>query len=222
MGQRFGPNLPEIEGGDIRNFPGVVYYENPSTGNRYLTGAVAGVTTAGVLARPGGTLTMTADSAAGSSVDDFVVNTSTTRTSGNLFAIKNAGTKKFWVTSSGYIGATADLSMQTADRGISITGNLTGANASADVTLGSTATRTAGRLFRWVNAASILGGISYEGFPDFAGHRMEWAASAPAAGTWSQGDVVWNTGAAAGVAPGWVCTSAGTPGTWKAMANLAP
>jgi hypothetical protein len=47
-------------------------------------------------------------------------------------------------------------------------------------------------------------------------------AAAPTTGTWAQGDVVWNTGASAGGSPGWVCTTAGTPGTWKAMANLAP
>jgi hypothetical protein len=69
--------------------------------------------------------------------------------------------------------------------------------------------------------------INSAGFPAFGGdgttaQRMEWAAVAPTTGTWRQGDVVWNTGAAAGGAPGWVCTTAGTPGTWKAMANLAP
>jgi hypothetical protein len=53
-------------------------------------------------------------------------------------------------------------------------------------------------------------------------HRITWSAAAPVSGTWGQGDVAWNTGATAGGAPGWVCTAAGTPGTWKAMANLAP
>mgnify|MGYP001017801579 CR=1 FL=1 len=45
--------------------------------------------------------------------------------------------------------------------------------------------------------------------------------AAPTTGTWARGDVMWNTAPAAGGAPGWVCTAAGTPGTWKAMANLA-
>ena len=48
-----------------------------------------------------------------------------------------------------------------------------------------------------------------------------YAPTAPIAGTWARGDVVWNTAPAAGGTPGWVCTTAGTPGTWKAMANLA-
>lgn len=36
-----------------------------------------------------------------------------------------------------------------------------------------------------------------------------------------QGDVVWNNAATAGGNAGWMCITAGTPGTWKAMANLA-
>jgi hypothetical protein len=44
----------------------------------------------------------------------------------------------------------------------------------------------------------------------------------PSFAAWGDGDRVWNTAPAAGGAPGWVCTTAGTPGTWKAMANLAP
>jgi hypothetical protein len=43
----------------------------------------------------------------------------------------------------------------------------------------------------------------------------------PTTGAWSVGDVVYNSVPAAGQPQGWVCTVAGTPGTWKAMANLA-
>lgn len=43
----------------------------------------------------------------------------------------------------------------------------------------------------------------------------------PSAGTYTQGTVIWKTTAASGGTPGWVCTTAGTPGTWSAMANLA-
>lgn len=68
-----------------------------------------------------------------------------------------------------------------------------------------------------------------DGYPMFAGygpvagvalHVMQGTA-APTTGTWLRGDIVWNTAPAAGGTPGWVCTTAGTPGTWKAMANLA-
>ena len=40
-------------------------------------------------------------------------------------------------------------------------------------------------------------------------------AAAPTTGTWKQGSIVYDSGAAAEGTIGWVCTTAGTPGTWK-------
>lgn len=51
--------------------------------------------------------------------------------------------------------------------------------------------------------------------------RVTEGTTAPASGTWRRGDICWNTTPSAAGVPGWMCTSAGTPGTWKAMANLA-
>lgn len=45
--------------------------------------------------------------------------------------------------------------------------------------------------------------------------------AAPTAGTWGRGDAVQNSQPSAAGTPGWVCTAAGTPGTWKARANVA-
>lgn len=42
-----------------------------------------------------------------------------------------------------------------------------------------------------------------------------FAAAAPAAGTWERGDRVLTTDVAVGGYAGWVCTTAGTPGTWN-------
>jgi len=44
-----------------------------------------------------------------------------------------------------------------------------------------------------------------------------FGTAAPAVGTWKQGDKCWNTSPtnAAGQVAGWVCVSAGTPGTWR-------
>lgn len=53
------------------------------------------------------------------------------------------------------------------------------------------------------------------------GARQHYAAAAPVASTWIRGDIVWNTLPSAGGTPGWMCVTGGTPGTWKAMANLA-
>lgn len=38
---------------------------------------------------------------------------------------------------------------------------------------------------------------------------------------WSVGDTIYKSNPVSGGPPGFVCTTAGTPGTWKAMANLA-
>jgi hypothetical protein len=59
------------------------------------------------------------------------------------------------------------------------------------------------------------------GFGIQEGRAMFVASAEPVSGTWEQADVVKNRTPAAGGIPGWVCTTAGTPGTWKAMANLA-
>ena len=48
------------------------------------------------------------------------------------------------------------------------------------------------------------------------------ASAAPSDGTWEAGDISWRTAPVAGGAPGDVCTTGGAPGTWKAMANVAP
>ena len=51
--------------------------------------------------------------------------------------------------------------------------------------------------------------------------RQWYGTTAPTVGAWQRGDVVFNSTPSAGGTPGWVCVTAGTPGTWKAMANVA-
>lgn len=46
-------------------------------------------------------------------------------------------------------------------------------------------------------------------------------SAVPTTGDWLVGDVVWFTAPTAGNAPGAVCVTAGTPGTWKNMAALS-
>ena len=43
----------------------------------------------------------------------------------------------------------------------------------------------------------------------------------PTIGTWRRGQVVWYSDSSAGSPSGAVCVTAGTPGTWKAMAAVA-
>jgi len=47
-----------------------------------------------------------------------------------------------------------------------------------------------------------------------------WLTAAPTAGTWVKGDLVLNISATVGQPFGWVCTTAGTPGTWTALATV--
>ncbi|WP_204315580.1 hypothetical protein, partial [Stenotrophomonas maltophilia] len=46
-------------------------------------------------------------------------------------------------------------------------------------------------------------------------------SAAPTTGAWLQGDVIENSVPAAGGNAGWICTTAGSPGTWKAFGTIA-
>lgn len=58
-------------------------------------------------------------------------------------------------------------------------------------------------------------------FPNYPKNIITRASAAPTSGSWASGDVVWHTAPSAGGVPGWMCITSGSPGTWKAMANLA-
>ena len=82
--------------------------------------------------------------------------------------------------------------------------------------------------FRIMSPGTTTPLFGYDHFPAtevptnyLSGHKVVYNSVAPIAGTWARADICWNTTPAAGGTPGWVCTTAGTPGTWKAMANLA-
>lgn len=51
--------------------------------------------------------------------------------------------------------------------------------------------------------------------------RFSEGTAAPTTGTWALGDIVWSTAPAAGGYIGWVCTAAGTPGTWKTFGAIS-
>lgn len=51
--------------------------------------------------------------------------------------------------------------------------------------------------------------------------RMEYAAAIPSTGIWGIGDIVWHTSPTASGFIGWVCTTAGTPGTWKTFGAIS-
>lgn len=51
---------------------------------------------------------------------------------------------------------------------------------------------------------------------------MYHSSAPPTAGLYPQRSIVWNSAVTAGSTPGWMCVSSGSPGAWKAMANIAP
>jgi hypothetical protein len=55
------------------------------------------------------------------------------------------------------------------------------------------------------------------GDPRFVGN----ATAAPTTGTWAVGDRVWNVAPTAGGFEGWICVTAGTPGTWKTYGAIS-
>ena len=53
------------------------------------------------------------------------------------------------------------------------------------------------------------------------GVRMFFGSGAPGSGTWARGDVIYDTTPSASGFIGWVCVTAGTPGTWKTFGAIS-
>lgn len=66
-------------------------------------------------------------------------------------------------------------------------------------------------------------GITYAGVHNvLTGLKTVYGTAAPGAGSWVVGDRFINTAPAAGGYIGWVCTTAGSPGTWKTFGAVTP
>jgi len=50
---------------------------------------------------------------------------------------------------------------------------------------------------------------------------QDFGTVAPTTGTWALGFIRWNTSPVSGENIGWVCVSAGTPGTWMAFGQIS-
>jgi hypothetical protein len=52
--------------------------------------------------------------------------------------------------------------------------------------------------------------------------NIDYGSEAPTRGYHAAGELVYNIAPAAGGKVGWVCTAAGTPGTWKGFGEIDP
>jgi hypothetical protein len=62
--------------------------------------------------------------------------------------------------------------------------------------------------------------LDVAGYIRYQGQTQQYLDSSPTAGTWSQGDIVWNTRPERGTVLGWVCIKSGAPGTWKPFVSI--
>jgi hypothetical protein len=54
-----------------------------------------------------------------------------------------------------------------------------------------------------------------------SGNLIQYGSAAPTEGTWQPGDILYNTAPAPGGYVGWVCTAAGSPGTWNPFGAIS-
>lgn len=79
-----------------------------------------------------------------------------------------------------------------------------------------------GGAFALTGSADVDGTLACDDTLTIDSGKISFGAAAPAAGTWAQGDIRINTGAASGTTKvGWICITAGAPGTWKAFGDVA-
>jgi hypothetical protein len=62
--------------------------------------------------------------------------------------------------------------------------------------------------------------LDVAGYIRYQGQTQQYLDAIPTAGTWSQGDIVWNTRPERGTVLGWVCIKPGAPGTWRPFVSI--
>jgi len=83
---------------------------------------------------------------------------------------------------------------------------------------GSTSAR---RLTR-VHGNTVAGGATQTYSTGIKQRSEIYANAIPTTGTWEVGDIVWYSAVDWGLPIGWVCTAAGTPGTWRPISERVP
>lgn len=98
--------------------------------------------------------------------------------------------------------------------------------SNGDITLGNTTRSPAqvsvhGKLAIGVNTPDPSVDLHVSGAIKFSNNRHAAGDAAPTYGSFTQGDIVWNTKPTPGGWIGWVCIGSGTPGTWIQFGAVA-
>jgi len=98
--------------------------------------------------------------------------------------------------------------------------NLSLASSSLRFVTSLSENQTGGRSSALPNASLMFPLGYWIGGGSAARHQTNGTA-APTTGEWAAGDIVWNRSPAPGGFAGWICTAAGTPGTWKPFGAIS-
>jgi len=63
--------------------------------------------------------------------------------------------------------------------------------------------------------------FSVNGDVNIGGKRFTTGVTHPGAGTWTKGDICWNTNPNPNGYVGWICVASGTPGTWNSFGQIS-
>lgn len=172
----------------------------------------------------GGRLTWGVDAGAvqgriGGSVDDTALEFERSGTSG-LFRLQfGHNVEGWWDLCDSNSGSLVPLRIASAD----VVGERGNIWFPRGMSLGGAVARFGGSAVRNFVHAETIGGVECvvrtlaHGTTSYLeGYR----GAPPVAGTWTVGSRIYNTAPASGQPLGWVCTVAGTPGTWVSMGNL--
>lgn len=130
-----------------------------------------------------------------------------------LFSRSNDGTKQVYIRANGTPDGTA------VDKDTETVATFRGFGSGAAIGIGD-GSRHLKVLSNFIRLPDIYYQATATGW-NAGSVRRGIGTAAPTIGTYARGDIVWNSEPSAGGPPGWVCVTAGSPGTWKAMANVA-
>jgi hypothetical protein len=104
---------------------------------------------------------------------------------------------------------------------ITIPFRLTGAVSAVGLGIGTVGVTSITNPIEIYHLEIYRGGTFTNGYRTAYPSKLSWnATAAPVNGTWAVGDRVFNSAPAVGQPKSWVCTVAGTPGTWVSEGNL--